>query len=181
MSCIKDEKQTSEFHLPEWGKTTIIGFARLGRDTARPTRGADAPRSECQILMEIGAWRSPASALAWGARGRRFKSSRPDRKRDSFTESFLFPRLARGAERAKVAVFPIEGMIQILSPRQKRDSFTESFLFPRLARGAERAKVGGSNTPSGHTSSRPDSSSKKRPTGRAFFCFKAMHRYSSAV
>ena len=26
----------------------------------------------------IGAWRSPASALAWGARGRRFKSSRPD-------------------------------------------------------------------------------------------------------
>jgi hypothetical protein len=35
----------------------------------------------------IGAWRSPASALAWGARGRRFKSSRPDRKtleRESF-------------------------------------------------------------------------------------------------
>ena len=28
----------------------------------------------------IGAWRSPASALAWGARGRRFKSSRPDRE-----------------------------------------------------------------------------------------------------
>ena len=29
-------------------------------------------------LRSIGAWRSPASALAWGARGRRFKSSRPD-------------------------------------------------------------------------------------------------------
>src|ERR1043165_3431189 len=28
--------------------------------------------------IPIGAWRSPASALAWGARGRRFKSSRPD-------------------------------------------------------------------------------------------------------
>ena len=30
------------------------------------------------ITLAIGAWRSPASALAWGARGRRFKSSRPD-------------------------------------------------------------------------------------------------------
>ena len=29
--------------------------------------------------LPIGAWRSPASALAWGARGRRFESSRPDR------------------------------------------------------------------------------------------------------
>jgi len=29
-------------------------------------------------LRSIGAWRSPASALAWGARGRRFESSRPD-------------------------------------------------------------------------------------------------------
>ncbi len=28
--------------------------------------------------LQIGAWRSPASALAWGARGRRFESSRPD-------------------------------------------------------------------------------------------------------
>ena len=36
-------------------------------------RGYNTPRS-------IGAWRSPASALAWGARGRRFKSSRPDRE-----------------------------------------------------------------------------------------------------
>ena len=31
--------------------------------------------------LYIGAWRSPASALAWGARGRRFKSSRPDKYR----------------------------------------------------------------------------------------------------
>ena len=30
------------------------------------------------LALPIGAWRSPASALAWGARGRRFKSSRPD-------------------------------------------------------------------------------------------------------
>jgi hypothetical protein len=30
------------------------------------------------LNKSIGAWRSPASALAWGARGRRFKSSRPD-------------------------------------------------------------------------------------------------------
>jgi hypothetical protein len=27
---------------------------------------------------EIGAWRSPASALAWGARGPGFNSRRPD-------------------------------------------------------------------------------------------------------
>ena len=43
--------------------------------------------------LPIGAWRSPASALAWGARGRRFKSSRPDTTRpDRFTKpvrSFL--------------------------------------------------------------------------------------------
>src|SRR6266508_4233879 len=31
--------------------------------------------------LSFGAWRSPASALAWGARGRRFKSSRPDKYR----------------------------------------------------------------------------------------------------
>ena len=30
------------------------------------------------VSRSIGAWRSPVSALAWGARGRRFKSSRPD-------------------------------------------------------------------------------------------------------
>jgi hypothetical protein len=30
------------------------------------------------VGRSIGAWRRPASALAWGARGRRFKSSRPD-------------------------------------------------------------------------------------------------------
>ena len=32
----------------------------------------------CDFGYTIGAWRRPASALAWGARGRRFKSSRPD-------------------------------------------------------------------------------------------------------
>ena len=31
-------------------------------------------------LVPYGAWRSPASVLAWGARGRRFKSFRPDLK-----------------------------------------------------------------------------------------------------
>jgi hypothetical protein len=29
-------------------------------------------------ILPYGAWRSLASALAWGARGRRFKSCRPD-------------------------------------------------------------------------------------------------------
>jgi hypothetical protein len=36
-------------------------------------------------LCQFGAWRSPASALAWGARGPGFKSQRPDwRLRDFF-------------------------------------------------------------------------------------------------
>src|SRR5690349_5096972 len=39
----------------------------------------------------IGAWRSPASALAWGARGRRFESCRPDSKKCPSREGvFLF-------------------------------------------------------------------------------------------
>jgi len=42
-----------------------ISFARMAKHDYNP-------------LRSIGAWRSPASALAWGARGRRFKSSRPD-------------------------------------------------------------------------------------------------------
>ena len=42
-------------------------------------------------LRSIGAWRSPASALAWGARGRRFKSSRPDStKGTALTGRFYF-------------------------------------------------------------------------------------------
>ena len=43
-------------------------------------------------LAHLGAWRSPASALAWGARGRRFKSSRPDREyeKPSLPGTFLF-------------------------------------------------------------------------------------------
>ena len=30
-------------------------------------------------LQDIGAWRSPASALAWGVRGPGFESRRPDK------------------------------------------------------------------------------------------------------
>ena len=30
------------------------------------------------IISQIGAWRSPASALAWGVRGPGFESQRPD-------------------------------------------------------------------------------------------------------
>ncbi len=42
--------------------------------------------------ISIGAWRSPASALAWGARGPGFKSQRPDRwlsLRNRFRAVFL--------------------------------------------------------------------------------------------
>ena len=35
-----------------------------------------------------GAWRSPASALAWGARGPGFNSRRPDTKDSTDVESF---------------------------------------------------------------------------------------------
>ena len=34
--------------------------------------------SQCVRIPGIGAWRSLASALDWGSRGRRFKSCRPD-------------------------------------------------------------------------------------------------------
>ena len=48
----------------------------------------------CGIISAcFGAWRSPASALAWGARGRRFESSRPDRinmKHDRLEKSVMF-------------------------------------------------------------------------------------------
>jgi hypothetical protein len=33
---------------------------------------------ECARIEQIGLWRSLASALAWGARGREFKSPQPD-------------------------------------------------------------------------------------------------------
>src|SRR6266496_4357222 len=46
-------------------------------------------KCDYNLPLPIGAWRSPASALAWGARGRRFKSSRPDRQRLS-KESLSF-------------------------------------------------------------------------------------------
>ena len=36
-----------------------------------------------------GAWRSPASALAWGARGPGFNSRRPDTKDSAFSGVFL--------------------------------------------------------------------------------------------
>ena len=35
-----------------------------------------------------GAWRSPASALAWGVRGRGFESRRPDIKTPAFVGVF---------------------------------------------------------------------------------------------
>ena len=38
------------------------------------------PTENNKVSDGEGAWRSPASALAWGARGRRFKSFRPDHK-----------------------------------------------------------------------------------------------------
>jgi putative ABC transport system ATP-binding protein len=43
-------------------------------------RVARKGRLRYNVGRSIGAWRRPASALAWGARGRRFKSSRPDWK-----------------------------------------------------------------------------------------------------
>jgi hypothetical protein len=45
-----------------------------------PTRKSWASGSNTRPKRQIGAWRSPASALAWGARGPGFKSRRPDWK-----------------------------------------------------------------------------------------------------
>src|SRR5215212_9010551 len=53
-------------------------------------------KRDYNLLLPIGAWRSPASALAWGARGRRFKSSRPDsleklpQKRQNICQAVVF-------------------------------------------------------------------------------------------
>ncbi len=45
-------------------------------------KGGEVARSKVTRYNrgEFGAWRSPASALAWGARGPGFKSQRPDQK-----------------------------------------------------------------------------------------------------
>ena len=54
----------------------------------RPRRGVE-PR-----LRHSGTWRSLASALDWGSRGRRFKSCRPDYERSQLQRScglFCFP------------------------------------------------------------------------------------------
>ena len=48
--------------------------------------------------FEFGAWRSLASALEWGSRGRRFESCRPD----------FFPKQALGRERQRA--FSIQGL-----------------------------------------------------------------------
>ena len=44
-------------------------------------------------MLVLGAWRSPASVLAWGARGRRFKSFRPDKKTTSLLVWSFFSEL----------------------------------------------------------------------------------------
>ena len=73
-------------------QSTQIPFAIIGK------RGYNPPRS-------FGAWRSPASALAWGARGRRFKSSRPDtrvRKTVLAGDGFVFKLSANPRQSSRI-------------------------------------------------------------------------------
>ena len=49
------------------------------KDLGKPARVARTILTRYN-LCQFGAWRSPASALAWGARGPGFKSQRPDQK-----------------------------------------------------------------------------------------------------
>src|SRR6185503_6887062 len=56
------------------------GPGRQAREPAHASRALTPPERPLYNLcpFSFGAWRSLASALAWGARGRRFKSCRPD-------------------------------------------------------------------------------------------------------
>ena len=49
----------------------------MNTDTGKNLLGMLADR-ESSSSKKVGAWRSLVSALRWGCRGRRFKSSRPD-------------------------------------------------------------------------------------------------------
>ncbi len=40
--------------------------------------------------MSFGAWRSPASALQWGCKGRRFESDRPDQIKKPLNWRFIY-------------------------------------------------------------------------------------------
>ena len=85
-------------------------------------------------LAHLGAWRSPASALAWGARGRRFKSSRPDREyeKPSLPGTVLFLTCLSTVHGRR---FPIEGLAQIpLAPTEstKNRPCRGRFLFLTL-------------------------------------------------
>jgi hypothetical protein len=52
----------------------------------------------------VGAWRSPVSALVWGTRGRRFKSSRSDHKNTLISNTYAQgPKAAQPSNFASVA------------------------------------------------------------------------------
>ena len=70
-------------------KSLIARFSNCGYNTALP------PGKRAQGQAD-GAWRSPASALAWGARGPGFNSRRPDTKDSTSVESFRFQRAQGG-------------------------------------------------------------------------------------
>ena len=71
--------------LPGRGTRGILSSAahELGRTRAAVERSADcafdgAAAAAHNRRPSVGAWRSLASALQWGGRGRRFESARPD-------------------------------------------------------------------------------------------------------
>ena len=70
-------------------KKNICAFGLLAQLDRAPVSGTGGPRFESWIAhhsvcslwsgkYQVGVWRSPASALPWGGRGRWFESSHPD-------------------------------------------------------------------------------------------------------
>ena len=71
--------------------------------------------------MSSGAWRSPASALQWGCKGRRFESDRPDqiKKKPLSISGFFFNDSEQG--RPTILTVPhiffgllVDGIIQLI-------------------------------------------------------------------
>ncbi len=81
---------------PRHGRLPSSPWPPVGADGAG---GVDSPPLFQQRFW-VGAWRSLASALPWGGRGRRFKSSRPDQLSARVARRALWAQVHGGARNA---------------------------------------------------------------------------------
>ena len=95
------------------------GCCEIGRGATRVAQspgvcdsaevGAEVRRCQCLCPSGSGAWRSLASALDWGSRGRRFKSCRPDlQKKPCYVGSSL-PAMGRRCLQETASTSPSSG------------------------------------------------------------------------